>query len=791
MNKRFAILLLVFGMAGCTSRDADVWRADRLARSADKASKEAVRLYEEALRLSPPSGAEDIRLKLARRHEQAGDYERAAEVLKSVSSLEARRLLARVLLKSGDYSGALDIFNRIGDQGDDAFLFDYATAAEKSNLHDLALRLYGLIAVDPVLVPKARERIRSISLESAQSRFAGVDEDVRKRVETSPTQKEYPDASGIYLLLDEDIRLTEDNRSISEAHYVIKILNDRGKEKFGEISLGYDATYEKLELEYARTIKPDGTVVTVGDKNIRDVSVYLNFPLYSNARARIISMPEVAPGAVIEYKVKITCSQLPNKKDFNTAYWLAIDEPILMQKCRIIVPKGKDLKYKIINGEYNTLGFDLVPKLREEKLEKIYTLELSNIPQIMPEAGMPPLSRINPYILFSTFSSWQDIYQWWKGLYKDKVVPDEDIKAKARALVKDKKSEADKIRAIYNFCAQEIRYVAVEYGDAGYEPHKALEIFRNKYGDCKDKAILLISMLSAVGIDAYPVLISTSDSLDVQEDMPSLVFDHAIAAVRMEGQKTVFLDATGTTVPFGDLPIGDQDRLVLVFFKDKYTLMRTPLFEPEHNRMSTLMKIKILPDESIEARREVSTHGLYEQAQRFWLKFTMPTVIEEDLKTKARLIAPGAVLKAHEIRNVGDSDQPIFLAYSFSAPQYLKKAGRTRILDQFGGLDTSVIFKESRAYPIELMVQEVQEETIEVELPAHLAVKYLPKPVLLETKWFEFINRYDRPGKNTLRFYSFSKTKQRTISVTEYPAYKKALEEAAASSNQQVIIEER
>jgi hypothetical protein len=88
-------------------------------------------------------------------------------------------------------------------------------------------------------------------------------------------------------------------------HYLVKIFNERGKEEFSELHIGYDSTFEEVKLEYARTIKPDGTVVYVGDKNIRDVSEYLNFPLYSNARIKIISMPEVAEGVIIEYRAKV------------------------------------------------------------------------------------------------------------------------------------------------------------------------------------------------------------------------------------------------------------------------------------------------------------------------------------------------------------------------------------------------------------------------------------------------------------------------------------------------------
>ncbi len=791
MKKLVCCIVLAVGLAGCSNSAFDIWRADVLSGLSKKSAENAVRLYRKALSDEPEGQRLDsIRLKLAKTYLARGDYSQAIEVLRNIESKEGRVFLGKALLKNADYTEALDIFNKVGEEGDDEYIYDYALAAEKSNLYDQALRLYEKIEKNPLLREKAVARVKEINLASHNTLFAGVSPEVVERIKSAPDQKEYPDASGVYLLIDEKIKLTEDNREISEMHYVLKILNDRGKEKFAEVSLGYDSTYEKLELEYARTIKPDGTVVTVGDKNIRDVSVYLNFPLYSNARMRIISMPEVAPGSVIEYKARLTRSKLPNEKDFDTTYWLQTDEPILLERCAISVPKTRDLKYKIVNGKYNTFGFDMEPKLRLEGDEKIYRMEFSGVPQIVPEPGMPSLARVNPYLLFSTFSGWDDIYSWWRELYKDKIAADEDIKKKVRELTDGKTSRYEKIRAIYNYCVQEVRYVAVEYGDAGYEPHYAKEIFKNKYGDCKDKAILLISMLEAAGIEAYPVLISTFDSLDMQEDLPSLMFNHAIAAVEADG-KIVFMDATGTTVSFGDLPVDDQDRETLVFFPDKQELIRTPLFPPGHNSVVTKMSIKINKDEGIEAKRQVDTTGVYMQAQRFWLKFTMPVLIEEQLKQRARTFASGATLLNYDIKNVDDLNSPVILSFTFNAPQFLKKAGTTRIMDQLGGIDASWVAKESRKYPIEVSIISVNEEFIEIELPEHLAVKYLPRPVSIETRWFDFINRYEMTAKNKLRFYSLSKIKERLVAAEDYPKYKKALEETAVLSQQQLIIEEK
>ncbi len=778
-------------LCGCRASGIQTWTADRYAAVSRAAAQTAARLYEEALAALPEGKARDaVCVKLGRLYLNMGRFGDASERLKGCRSPQSQALLAEAFFQNGEYTKALDVFNRLGEEGSPDYLYYYAMTLEKSNLYDQALKIYRRIQDDPGFGAQARERITLISLSVPEALFAGVSDEVRSLIEKSPAAEAYPDASALYLLADETIRLTKNSQVRSEHHYVVKILNDRGKESYGEVTLPYDSTYETVELEYARTIRPDGTVVSVGDKNIRDVSLYLNYPLYSNARARIISMPEVTPGCVIEYKVRILQTKLPNEKDFDSVYWLQMDEPILLQRVSMAIPKDRQLRHKVVNGSYNAFGFAMTPQVREAGDDRIYTLEFRDVPQIIPEPSMPSIAKVNAYLLWTTFASWEEIYRWWRGLYQDKIHADEAIAAKVGELVKDKKTEEEKIRAIYDYCAQEIRYVAVEYGDAGYEPHEAPEIFSNKYGDCKDKAILLVAMLKKAGIEAYPVLISTDDNLDNQEDLPSILFNHAIAAVKLKGH-LVFMDATASTTSFGDLPEQDQDRLVLVFYPQDYELVKTPLFEPSHNRAVTTTKIAVRKDESITGERSLQTEGFFLQSQRYWLKFTMPSLIEESIKQRVRSISENGRLLDYTIKNADSLEKPVIFSYRFEAPRYFIKAGRSRIMSQMSGFDTSVVARETRRYPLETGGLRVEEDGLEVELPDHLAVKYLPDPVMAQTRWFSLTSRYEVIDSRRLRYVYTLEVKERDVAVEDYPEYKRIVEHIASQLNQQVVLEEK
>jgi len=301
------------------------------------------------------------------------------------------------------------------------------------------------------------------------------------------------DEAAIYLLVDEDIEIKTDNTSVSTIHVIKKVLQERGKE-LAEVEMGYDSTYERIELEYARTITKEGKVVYAGEESIRDVSRYLNFPLYSNSRAFIISMPSVEVGSFIEYKVKIYSSKLINQDDFNFVYRLREGYPVFKSKFDLMIPNSRDINFKFPNKEY-AKGISLEPEVTKTETKKIYSWSFNKIESIIPEYSMPEVSYVNPAILISSFSSWDEIYKWWKSLYKEKLQLNKEVKDFVDQLIKDSFTEYEKAKILSEFVAKNIRYVAIEYGDSGHEPHYANEVFINKYGDCKDQAILLVAML--------------------------------------------------------------------------------------------------------------------------------------------------------------------------------------------------------------------------------------------------------------------------------------------------------
>jgi len=781
--QQLIILCLSIGiLAGCF-QETDLDKAKNDILKSQAYYEQAAAIYKQLIQKG--KDLDRLHFELGRLYYAHGEYIAGIEEFKESKQALAKKYLAISYYRIGNFRDALEIFNK-QEIPDDEYLYYYGLDCEKLNLYDQALKIYKKIQ-DDKFISKARERMDIIEKQANLISIKDMDASVYNILANAPASELYPDAGALVLLSDENVEITLENTEVSSLHYLIKILNERGKEDFSEAHIEYDSTFEKVELVYARTIKPDGTVVDVGSRHIRDVSKYLNFPLYSNARVYIISFPEITEGAVIEYKLKIYNNELINKKDFVLAYTTQSHEPIMAANFSVALPKDKPLHIKIINDKYNDFGAKLNADIQEKDGRLIYSWQFKDIPQIIPEPNMPPDVQINPTLLISTFNNWQDIYNWWWLLAKDKVKADEAIKSKVRELIKSKSSEEDKIRAIYNFCAQKIRYVAVEYGKAGYEPHSACDVFKNKYGDCKDKAILLVTMFKEAGITGWPVLIATKDYYNLNEDFPSVAFNHCIVAIGLQ-DKIIFLDPTAETCAFMDLPADDQARRVLVFKEEGFAIEETPLLPADHNLIKQSLSIRINNDETIAAQKSIFSFGFYDQAQRYRLLYMQPELIKEMLNEKIQDISIGAKLNNYEIKNLEDLNKEVVLSYDFVGPEYFTTAGNLRIMPQLASVDTSLVAKDKRKYALDFNILDTRDTELEVTIPKGFLIKYIPDSITEDSPWFRFVAEYNHKN-DKIYFKQIVQVHKNMVSEGEYADFKKFLESLAKKTKQRIVLE--
>ncbi|MDD5618558.1 MAG: DUF3858 domain-containing protein, partial [Candidatus Omnitrophica bacterium] len=215
-----------------------------------------------------------------------------------------------------------------------------------------------------------------------------------------------------------------------------------------------------------------------------------------------------------------------------------------------------------------------------------------------------------------------------------------------------------------------------------------------------------------------------------------------------------------------------------------------PLFPPENNYSHLSMQIKINKDGGIYAKRKVSSGGTIEQSQRYWLKFTKPKLIEEVLKGTAGGVAAGARLVKYKIENATSLDKDVILEYEFQAPEFLTRAGKSRLVPQLGDIGISSVIKEERDYPLEYSIGGETTRKVVIEIPPDFSVKYLPQDIKVNSPWIDFENIYTK-NNSTVSFYERYRLKKTIIAKDEYKQYKDLLEDIARKTNQNIILEEK
>ena len=382
-----------------------------------------------------------------------------------------------------------------------------------------------------------------------------------------------PDISKEGLVLEKvytQIRMEADGigtrRSIARIH----VLADSGVKEMAVLTFTYTASNQQVDIDYVRVIKPDGTVVVTPGYNTQDMpaDVTRSAPMYSDIHQKHVAVKGLGVGDTLEYQVTLNTLKPEVPGQFWFEYTFQKDLIVLDEQVDLDMPADKPVTVA-------SSPADAQPAVNTVAGRKRYHWASSNLARPDPDAPPKSVKHLNPSIQVTTFSNWEQVGAWYKSLQRDSLAITPAIQAKVAVLTKGLVSNADKTRAIFNDVALHTHYVGLDFGIGRYQPHLADDVLSNEYGDCKDKHTLLATELKAAGIEAWPVLISSSRELDPATPSPAQ-FDHVITVVPFEG-KLLWMDSTAEVAPIGVIlaTLRDKQALVIPDAKPAY-LERTP-----------------------------------------------------------------------------------------------------------------------------------------------------------------------------------------------------------------------
>jgi transglutaminase-like putative cysteine protease len=477
------------------------------------------------------------------------------------------------------------------------------------------------------------------------------------------------------------VNLKADGTSETLKHYRVALLTDRAIRQYAQDVTVYNLGYDTVEVISALVHLPSGEIVEVDTSAIKDVPMpaYDRFYL-ENVREKIITFPELTKGAEIEVRYKEITREPPMDGEFNLTDYLAHTDPIQDKYIQIDAPEDMELKWKVRSGEAQYLR-----TVNNGIASHVWTT--SNVPQIVPEPGMPPIPEVTPELLVSTIKDWETWSRWYYNLSEPETVADDEICRQVAELTAGKSRE-EAIRAIFYFVSNKIRYVdtALTGKKAGYKPESAPVTLRNKYGVCRDKAALMVSMLREAGVESNIVLMNPVWKID--QDIPADQFNHAIVAVR-DGDQVTYIDPTvEKTVEY--LAANEQDRGVLMCTKEGTNLDWTAIEPPENNLYEIKAKSKLDENGLLKSNLTISTKGLPDLILRSHLQSMPPEEREMMFKQLIQGISPKAMLDSIEFSDLLDFSVPVTIKLSFMAEDFSIPAGEYLLFQvpgQSGGLD--------------------------------------------------------------------------------------------------------
>jgi hypothetical protein len=614
-----------------------------------------------------------------------------------------------------------------------------------------------------------------------------LDQEVGQLIHQLPSGKTYPDAAVIYILQEKIEEAFKDGRCRSTYHSVFKIVHEKGK-SYANISIGFNSLYEDASLLYAKTITPEGQVLPLRKDAIKVINPYSDYPAYNDYKRLTFSLPGVAVGSVIDYKVVIEGKRPVIDGKFSNEFDFQEFDPVLISRYQLTLPKNMDLKYLLLNPLDQIIA---VPRIVQQGNKKTYLWEYKDIPQIIGEISMPPYDEVGFRLLVTNMSSWDEFASWWRRLIEKKKVPTRAITEKVVTLTQNLSTLQEKEESLFDYVKREVQYVSVDLGKSGFEPNAAAEVFENKYGDCKDKSTLLISMLRSAGIPAYYVLIPTNSIGNLIHDFPyPFQFNHCIVAIK-DGEGYHFLDPVAETHSFHSLPWSDQNRDVLVFEDQRIVFAKTPSLKAEENARQTQQKIKIGGDGSIENEVRKSGSGDSEAYYRSFFSNSSPVEIKESMEREVYYINPGAKLLEYNHSDPLNFKEKFVIHLKYRSRDYCKNSGDLLIfeLPQIRQ-GCSSVDKLERRYPLIRWTNSYSKNEAEFNIPEGYEIYYLPEPTEVMSQYFEFRSTYRQEGERIFYQGEFWDKAMR-IPPEEYLTYQGFCQKASQSFRREILFKKK
>lgn len=319
----------------------------------------------------------------------------------------------------------------------------------------------------------------------------------------------------------------------------MRVLSDAGVQNVSDISIDFDPSYEELIFHTVRIIRGAEILnrLNVSALKLLQREKELDRSIYDGSLSAVLILDDVRKGDVIEYSYSVKGFNPALNNKYTGVFDTRFGVPVYRVHYKLLHPTGRPLTVK-------NSGTLVTPQTSATATEKVYEWDIPNSAPVQTEDGIPSWYDAYPMIMASEFGSWSEVASWAAGLYTFREPPSPELQQLVADIKKGYPTQAAQVVAALRFVQDKIRYMGIEAGASSFRPHAPAQVIRQRFGDCKDKAYLLCTVLKALGVTAYPVLINTGYKKTITGWLPSpKAFDH-VTVCCLVGGKTYYFDPT-------------------------------------------------------------------------------------------------------------------------------------------------------------------------------------------------------------------------------------------------------
>ncbi|HLF50901.1 DUF3857 and transglutaminase domain-containing protein [Flavobacterium sp.] len=554
-------------------------------------------------------------------------------------------------------------------------------------------------------------------------------------------RKAYPDINELILNDFQSYDFSIQNKKIKviqDNHYESIILSENGiqnnQESFSYSELVQLKSYDAYSVVNDNNGKEKKIKVTQSnEKQSRESAIF-----YNDVKERQLIFPNLEAGAkkVYEYQTEFLDPYLLHKFIFGNSL------PMKNSTLEIKTEKNINIGYKIFNDPKNAIEFSKT----ERKGKWIYKWTLRDVKPLKFEANSPgflySIPHIDVYIKdysindekIEVLDDVNKLFNYYKGFVKNlNTKEDADLKAITQEIVANQTSDADKIKSIFYWVKDNIKYIAFENGYEGFIPREASFVFERKFGDCKDMASIITAMAKYANIDN--VFISWIGSRSIPytySELSTPSVDNHMIAVFKTGENYIFLDATDKETRYGIPTAFIQGKEALFNENDTYKIIKVPIIAAEKNEVREEVKLAIVKDK-LTGSGKIQFNG-------FNRSHYLSQIGDATNKTRFEMIKSLVLkgnnkfnLKDYTEENLKDRDKPYIVNFNFDLDNYIVKMEKEIYVNLF--LDKyyeKLSIEKDRLSKFEFDFLTFTNTQYELDIPQNYTVKYLPKNFILD-----------------------------------------------------------